>query len=142
MVLELLALPEQWQLGIKGLYGTCCFSKLPLGLLLSLLVLLELAEGFCGLGFRLQRAVKLRARPTFASPIGVTKGPALANQLLKLLIKARLDRLGLLLKLLQQALLIDRGRSQAQGINASLSLPHPEVSPTLAQTSEIAATNG
>jgi len=52
------------------------------------------------------------------------------------LIKARLDRLGLALELLQQALLIDRRWSQAQGIHASLSLPHPEVSPALAQAAE------
>ena len=61
--------------------------------------------------------------------------------LLQLLIKARLDRLGLALELLQQALLIDRRWSQAQGIHACLSLPHPEVSPALAKAAEISATH-
>ena len=88
LVLELLTLLEQWQLGIEGLQCTRSFSKIPLGLLLRLLVLLQLAEVFSGLGLRFQRTIKFRARTPFASTIGVAEGPTLANRLLNLLIKA------------------------------------------------------
>ena len=132
LLLELLTLLQQWQLGIQHLQRSGRLRKVLLGLLLRLLFLLELLKRFRGLGFSLDGLIELRACSALASTLGVAQRPALADQLLQLLIEARLDRLGLALELLQQPLLIDRGWSQAQGIHASLALPHPEVGPALA----------
>ena len=59
LVLELLALLQQWQLSLQRLQRTSRLSKVLLGLLLSLLFLLELLKRFRGLGFSLDGLIEL-----------------------------------------------------------------------------------
>ena len=134
LLMKVLALLEQWQLGIKCLKGRRGLREVPLRLVLGLLFELQLVELLDRCGFSFGGTIQFRASTAFPASIGVAQRPALTNRVLQLLIKPRLDRLGLPLQLLQQPLLIDAVRGKTQRIDPCLTLPNPQMGPTLTQT--------